>query len=582
MQPWHERHPERLAEERQALLAFGATVHAVADESDDGLIRWIVSIPVSSLGLPDGHPLPDPLRLNVVFPDSFPYMRPEVATLDPFLLQRHHHPFGRNLCLLPRRTFYWDSDTLLANHLREQLPLLVARAAGAENPAILEMEGEQAEPYTDYYEYLQPAAVFVPTEIDVYEFPERGVLQVSAPRGIDGGIQVVVRGVETPTGAISPDLPESLGRQFPKKGRVPFVRLADPLDAPNGQHGLARLAEIGKPLKLARVLSTKKGELKLGAVLFPEESVAGGTTGWLFIARWRSSGHRRKRAAPEKAHYVRAQRIGRTALLARKSGLSELGSKTIALVGLGALGAPIALGLARAGAGLLRLLDRDVVDAGTVMRWPLGFPSVGHSKTDVLKHIIEAHYPYTSVTAVQRRLGSTFSDGEPEHLVLGQFLEGADILVDAAAEWGVSHLLADLAREFRIPYARVFATAGAWGGEVSIIHPESDACWGCVYEAQKDGLMMFPSTAPSHEGEVQPTGCPDPTFTGAGFELDPISSEAVRMVVSSLLGPDGGSYPALPWQVAVLSLRDEEGRLIPPTWHTYPLKRHPRCPAHAD
>lgn len=579
MRPWYESHPERLTEERQALLAMGAVVEEMP-ESSDGLVQWHVDVPVSALALPNGHPYPDPIRLDVIFPGSYPYLRAEVRTVGDLVLPRHHHPFKGNLCLLPRRTAYWDSETLLAELLLEQLPLLAARVAEEDLKAILAVEGEQAEPFTDYYEYVS-GAIFVPAEADGLEFPECGRLHVSVSPELNGGIRAVLRAVEIGDKVVTLDLPGQLLDAFPQKAQIPFVWLERPIDASTCQQGLARLAAQGTPLKPRRVLVTSQGELRLGAVLFPEESVKGYTIGWLFLAQWGSKGKGGKRRyRPPKFHYVKAHRIGRAALLARMSGLLPLGSKTVALVGLGAVGAPIALSLARAGIGFLRIMDHDVIDAGTVMRWPLGFPTIGHPKAVVLERFVESQYPYTSVTAVQHAIGSTAPDGRPEYVVLSEYLAGADILVDATAEWGVSHLLADLAREEGIPYVRVFATAGAWGGEIVVVAANADACWGCVYAAQKVGDIEFPPSAPGHEGEVQPIGCADPTFTGAGFDLEPVSSEAVRAVVSTLLESEENGYPALPWQVAVLSLRDEAGNPIPATWRTYPLTRHPQCPAH--
>lgn len=581
MRPWHERHPERLTEERQALLALSASIENLPDPGDH-LVRWQIDLPLSSVDLPQDHPFPDPLRLKVTFPDSFPYLRPEVETLDDFLLPRHHHPFGRNLCLLPRRTAFWESDVLLAAFLCEQLPILAKRVAEEDLDAILEIEGEQPEPFTDYYTYAEPGAVFIPTKAYDLHLPERGILQVSLAEDLRAGFRAVVRAVETREGLESFDLPKTLLRQFPRRAEIPFVRLERPLCAPAGQGGLTLLGELGMPLAPRRIVRDKKREVSLGAVTFPEESVQGFASAWLFIAQVESKAKKGKtrRQRGTEAHYVKAQRIGETALLARMSGLLPMQSKTVALVGLGAIGAPIALGLARGGSGSLRILDYDSVDAGTVMRWPLGLSVVGHRKTEVLSHFIGLNYPYTSVTAVHHRIGATSAGSRPEHVVMTEFLKGADILVDASAEWGVSHLLADLAHEEGIPYVRVFATPGAWGGEVTVVEPENDACWGCVYKAQKAKTLEFPASASESEGKVHPVGCADPTFTGAGFELELISAEAVRTVVALLMKGQEEAYPRLRWQVAVLSLRDETGNPIPPTWRTHQLTRHPQCPAH--
>jgi molybdopterin/thiamine biosynthesis adenylyltransferase len=47
-------------------------------------------------------------------------------------------------------------------------------------------------------------------------------------------------------------------------------------------------------------------------------------------------------------------------------------AKRVGVVGLGALGAPVVLELAKNLTGELRILDGDHVDAGTIVRWPVG------------------------------------------------------------------------------------------------------------------------------------------------------------------------------------------------------------------
>src|SRR5579864_9007258 len=67
--------------------------------------RWLPSSPVLDL-LVDTDDV-GPVELRAEFPDFYPYVRPEVyaTTLD---LERHQNPFGKNLCLLGRRSDVWQ------------------------------------------------------------------------------------------------------------------------------------------------------------------------------------------------------------------------------------------------------------------------------------------------------------------------------------------------------------------------------------------------------------------------------------------------------------------------------------------
>lgn len=68
-------------------------------------------------------------------------------------------------------------------------------------------------------------------------------------------------------------------------------------------------------------------------------------------------------------------------------------------------------------------------------------------------------------------------------------------------------------------------------------------------------------------GTVTPAGCSSPTFTGTGFDLAPLIAECTRTVASTL----SDAYPDLDWDLAVLALRDEQGRPIPPTWQAHQI-----------
>lgn len=53
-----------------------------------------------------------------------------------------------------------------------------------------------------------------------------------------------------------------------------------------------------------------------------------------------------------------------------------------------------------------------------------------------------------------------------------------------------------------------------------------------------------------------------------------LALDAVRTVAGTLSAPDGG-YPAGDWDVAIISLRAEDGSAIPPKWEVFKLDRDP-------
>ncbi len=260
--------------------------------------------------------------------------------------------------------------------------------------------------------------------------------------------------------------------------------------------------------------------------------------------------------------------------------LHPLRDRTIAQFGVGCLGGPSALEFARAGIGELRILDDDHVDPATIARWPFGLSAAGSLKVQVIGDFIKKNYPTTQVSPMRHRLGATRrtrGEAPSDHEVIEQMTAGASILFDATAEVGVQHYLSDVAARLGIPYVSVVGTYGGWGGEVVCITPgRTEGCWMCYRCAIEDGSIPVCPSDPN--GRIQPRGCGDVTFTATGFDMTQVALMAVRTAVAGLCRDATGGYPAAPWDVLTLKLRDESGQLIVPETRGHYLRKHARCP----
>jgi len=277
-----------------------------------------------------------------------------------------------------------------------------------------------------------------------------------------------------------------------------------------------------------------------------------------------------------------------TDLFARIPELKPLREKTVAVFGLGCLGAPSALEFARAGVRCIRLVDFDVVDPATCVRWPLGFSAAGEKKITVLQEFINKNYPYTKCgisDVFEFKVGAVRSIDLKKSLPMAQetiekIVAGADLIYDSTAEWGVQHFLTDYASSCQIPYIGLSGTWGAWGGRVVRIVPNRTGCWSCYRLACTEGIIPEPPHAPDELGQglVQPTGCANPTFTGAGFDMLQIALMGVRMAVSTMCEDITGAYPSFDWDAVHVRLRRENGSLIAPKFDTYKIDPNPKCP----
>lgn len=279
------------------------------------------------------------------------------------------------------------------------------------------------------------------------------------------------------------------------------------------------------------------------------------------------------------AYFARAGIGSRAALQQRTPELRPLADKVVALFGLGCIGAPCALELARGGIGELRILDHDFVDPATVSRWPLGLSAAGLSKVVAIEEFMHANYPSTKTTKFEHRLGDVRSPGSwqvSDTQILHEMFEGASLILDATAEVGIHRFLSERARDEKVPYLGVVGTQGGWGGKVFRVLPgQTQGCWLCYRYACDDGLIPEPPA--DVDALVQAVGCADPTFTGAGFDMTQVALYSIRTAVSTLcLGAEGG-YPPMEWDVTHLHFRDEAGHLIPPLYQTHMITRHPKC-----
>lgn len=260
--------------------------------------------------------------------------------------------------------------------------------------------------------------------------------------------------------------------------------------------------------------------------------------------------------------------------------LWPLQGKTIAVFGLGCLGAPSVLEFARAGIKCVRIVDYDVVDPGTIVRWPLGFSVASQRKTDALKNFISTNYPYTKCEPFPFKVGSVRLEPQKEsnQELVRKVLYGVDLVYDCTTEIGVHHFLSDYAWHEKIPYIGVAGSLGGWGGRIFRVRPfQNTGCWFCYEKACEDGIIKDPPADPKPDSTFQPAGCGDPTFTAAGFDMLQIAITGVRVAVSTLCEGELNAYPVFEDDAIHICLRNQDGKLIQPVFDTYKIPPLSEC-----
>lgn len=228
-------------------------------------------------------------------------------------------------------------------------------------------------------------------------------------------------------------------------------------------------------------------------------------------------------------------------------GQARLAQSRVLIAGCGALGTHVAEALARAGVGLLRLIDRDYVELSNLQRQVL------FDESDVA-----AGQP--KAVAAQRRLTDINSTIAIEAVVddlnaanITEHVAGIDLIIDATDNFETRYLVNDAAMRAGIPwiYAGVLATHGL----TMTIVPGQTACLRCA----------FPE--PAEPGST-PT-CDTAGVLGPAVALVAAiqAAEALKVLVGSLREVNDTLLAVDVWTLAFTRLR---------------VPRDPACPACGD
>lgn len=596
---WWHQDADRLGVELEALTLGGYSPSRDAEAELEGVLRLTVQLQVFG----------DYVAAEVVYPDEYPYFRPFVAAAG-LGLEHHWSPSTGELCLLERAGDAWDPTSTAADLLDRQWPEVlrlnglsldppVRRDTPAPPAADVERNGggpgevPQAEPWTAYLEKAAPLVVVVPGDATLPEHVRSGTAKLQFRQ--TGGVTRLHRAAEGAGAVRSPiePLPVAVLVGLTDAGGEPVWETAG---GPVPYHdGDAEVIEVGwtridgppPRADAAELWSLAGGEAVGGArnrrlqvvlIALPEE-IAQRTVGvgWAVVVRSRPHGSA-PWSAPTAGQVFRA---GRADLSAREPTLATMSDKRVLMIGGGGLGSALGAEITRTGPAMFTVLDGDTVDPATAVRAPSAWRTAGMTKSGAMALLALDATPYTAVAAIPQRLGlprlGSAIAAPDQFQATWQAVLAADVVVDATADFGVHRMLSDMCAASSTAYVLAEATRGVHGGTVAAILPEALAagsgCWGCLTRHRTDGTVPF---APASDGPlVQPLGCGEPTYTGAGFDLAVLASHTARVVVSVLTGPDG--YGTFSKPVHVASLRGPDGAPIPAAWTTHALPRHPAC-----
>jgi molybdopterin/thiamine biosynthesis adenylyltransferase len=144
----------------------------------------------------------------------------------------------------------------------------------------------------------------------------------------------------------------------------------------------------------------------------------------------------------------------------------------VLLIGVGGLGSPCAIALARAGIGTLGFVDDDVVERTNLHRQILfSDADVGRSKIEAAREALHALAPDLHLEGQETRISPKNADA---------LMARYDLVVEGSDNFATKFLTADVCARLGRPV--VHAASVRWIGTVLAVGAKAKPCYRCLFE----------------------------------------------------------------------------------------------------
>jgi len=213
------------------------------------------------------------------------------------------------------------------------------------------------------------------------------------------------------------------------------------------------------------------------------------------------------RSANERAVRIEPRRADANYLISRVGGNAAFLSKSLMIVGCGALGSQIAVGMAASGVGEITLVDHELLSADNVHRHVLGISNVRENKANALRDHLLARFPHLTIHAVPDDFETAFSN-QPNLLV------GRDLVILATGDETLERRLNTL---FDPSLRRIHGWLEPLGVGGHALLTGTSSCFCCVFDRDESGLFNQTSLVQRGQDFLRNTSGCTSTFTPFGF-----------------------------------------------------------------
>ncbi len=168
-------------------------------------------------------------------------------------------------------------------------------------------------------------------------------------------------------------------------------------------------------------------------------------------------------------------------------GQRRLLQSRVAIVGCGATGSALASLLARAGVGMLRIIDRDFVEASNLQRQTL------FDEADAAESLPKAIAACRKITRFNSQVAvePQVNDLRPENA--DELLGGVELILDGTDNFETRYLVNDYAVKNCLPWIYT-AAVGSYAITMNVI-PGETACLSCIFPQSPSGIVETCETA---------------------------------------------------------------------------------------
>lgn len=157
-----------------------------------------------------------------------------------------------------------------------------------------------------------------------------------------------------------------------------------------------------------------------------------------------------------------------------EEGQRKICAGRVLICGCGALGSALADGLARAGVGFLRIVDRDFVELSNLQRQVL------FDEQDIADQLPKAVAAARKLAIINSNVQIEPIVADIDHTNILKFTEGVDLIIDGMDNFETRFLINDASLEKKLPW--IYAGCIGSNGQTLTIFPGETACLRCLME----------------------------------------------------------------------------------------------------